>query len=200
MRRAQTYVDWLDHGILRRFWFNFFEISPGVYRSNHPNAKRLAYFKSLGVSHILNLRGKGDNAPYLLEKQTCADLQIEMIDLGLTGSTAMPRESMLNLIATLKEMPRPFVMHCKSGADRTSLASAIYLMVIEGVDVATASKQLSIKYVHLKFSKKGILDYIIDSYAARTARDEISFEDWIATEYDHEALQKGFNQRDPITA
>jgi len=38
---AERYEMWLDHGFLRRIWTNFYQIAPGVFRSNQPNKKRL---------------------------------------------------------------------------------------------------------------------------------------------------------------
>ncbi len=56
-RRARLSTHLLDHAYLRKFWHNFEEIAPGVYRANQPDAQRLAYYKSLGIRAILSLRG-----------------------------------------------------------------------------------------------------------------------------------------------
>ena len=50
------------------------------------------------------------------------------------------------------------VMHCKSGADRAGLMSALYLILNQNVSVDKAKNQLSFKYLHLKHAKTGILD------------------------------------------
>jgi protein tyrosine/serine phosphatase len=84
-------------------------------------------------------------------------------------------------------------MHCKSGADRAGLASAIYLMVMMGQDVDAARKMLSPRYIHLRFTKTGVLDMMLDHYAARNAASPIGFEDWIDREYDADALQAAFD-------
>ena len=54
---------------------------------------------------------------------------------------------------------------------------------------------LSAKYIHFKWTKTGILDYIFDLYEARNERSAISFEEWIATEYDYIAVQEEFLQK-----
>jgi hypothetical protein len=54
---------------------------------------------------------------------------------------------------------------------------------------------LSVKYIHLKWSKTGVLDHILDLYEARTKQSPISFEDWIAQEYDHIAVQASFDAK-----
>lgn len=55
-----------------------------------------------------------------------------------------------------------------------------------------ARKMLGLKHLHLKRSRTGILDYIFDLYEARNTREAISFEDWIANEYDNVQVQAGY--------
>jgi protein tyrosine/serine phosphatase len=85
------------------------------------------------------------------------------------------------------------LIHCKSGADRAGLASAIWLMVMEGRPVEEARAMLSWRYLHLRWSRTGVLDLVLDSYGARNAAAPIGFEDWVATEYDAEAVQAAFD-------
>lgn len=191
-RRAHIYNLWFDHAVLRTIWTNFFEIAPGVYRSNHPTHARFEKMKAMGIRSVLNLRGAGGAAHYLTEKESCEALGLTLVDCTLQARHAAPAEDILEVIEAFRTIERPFVMHCKSGADRAGFASAIYLLVMEGRPVAEARKMLSVKYVHLKWSKTGILDYILDQYAARQAETGIGFEDWIRTEYDHMALQRAY--------
>jgi protein tyrosine/serine phosphatase len=199
-RRAEIYNNWFDHAILRTFWTNFFEIAPGVYRSNNPTHERFVEMQKSGIHTVLNLRGKSNSAHYWAEEIACETLGLNLINCPLNARAAAPREALLLLIEIFKTIERPFVMHCKSGADRAGFASAIYLIVIEGKSVAEARQMLSIKYIHLKFTKTGILDYILRNYQARNDRDEISFETWVATEYDHTELQAAFNNKKAIAA
>jgi len=86
-------------------------------------------------------------------------------------------------------------MHCKSGADRTGLGSAIYLMVIQGQPVQQARKMLSVRYIHFWWGKAGILDMVFDSYGAAHAQTGTGFEDWLDTQYDPDALTLAFNKK-----
>ena len=86
-------------------------------------------------------------------------------------------------------------MHCKSGADRAGLVSAIYLIVQKKLSVVEAKKQLSFKYLHLDFTKTGILDYIFNVFDARLKIENIDFLDWIKKEYNPEILNSSFRSR-----
>ncbi|QOL81080.1 phosphatase domain-containing putative toxin [Pseudooceanicola spongiae] len=194
-RRAAIYNRWFDHAVLRGVWTNFFEIAPGVFRSNHPTHDRFAAMKAQGIRSVLNLRGAAGAAHYLTEQESCRALGLTLIDRNLYARQAASAEEILSVIEAFRQIEKPFVMHCKSGADRAGFASAIYLMVIEGRPVAEARKMLSPKYVHFKFTKTGILDHILDAYAKRQSLTGIGFEDWVRTEYDPKTLQAEFNAR-----
>ena len=191
-RRAHIYNLWFDHAVLRKVWTNFYPVAPGVYRSNQPTHERFERLKQMGIKTVLNLRGAAGAAHYLVEEESCRRLGLTLVSVNLMARQAAPRHDILHLIRAFREIEKPFVMHCKSGADRAGFASAIYLMEIEGRPVAEARKMLGVKYIHFKWSRTGVLDYILDRYEARRAETGIGFEDWIATEYDAANMQADY--------
>ncbi len=193
-RRARIYNLYFDHAILRGVWTNEQEIAPGVYRSNHPTHERFEKMRERGIVSVLNLRGESVSAHYLTEKASCDALGLTLVNATLHARAAASRADILHLIAMFRQIERPFVMHCKSGADRAGFASAIYLMVIEGRPLSEARKMLSWRYGHIRNAKVGILDYIFDCYEAHSTRTPISFEDWVASEYDPKDIQTRFRQ------
>ncbi|QIE45371.1 dual specificity protein phosphatase family protein [Pseudohalocynthiibacter aestuariivivens] len=194
-RRAEIYNLWFDHAVLRIFWTNFYPVAPGVYRSNQPTHRRFEKLKAMGIRSILNLRGSAGAAHYLVEEESCAKLGLNLVNVTLHARFAAPRHDIQAVIAAFRSIEKPFVMHCKSGADRAGFASAIYLLVIEGRPVSEVRKMLSFKYLHIKSSRTGVLDYILDLYEARNARAPISFEDWVETEYENETVQAEFESK-----
>ncbi len=194
-RRARIYNLYFDHAILRGIWTNFHQVAPGVYRSNHPTHDRFEQMRDQGITTVLNLRGAGNGAHYLSEKASCEALGITLISTTLHARAAATRAELLALIDIFQTIDKPFVMHCKSGADRAGLASAIWLLVMEGKPVAEAAKMLSWRFWHFRNRKVGILDYILDCYGARNTRDPISFRDWVAAEYDHLDITERFKAR-----
>ena len=61
--------------------------------------------------------------------------------------------------------------------------------------VEEAKKQLSFKYLHLDFTKTGILDYILDVFTERLKIGKINFLDWLKNEYNAEILNSSFKSR-----
>lgn len=45
--------------------------------------------------------------------------------------------------------PKPLLIHCESGADRSGLAAALYLAAISGAGEEVAEEQLGLKYGHI---------------------------------------------------
>ncbi len=101
----------------------------------------------------------------------------------------------LQLFEIFDRIEKPFVMHCKSGADRAGLASALWLLDKEGASIAQAKKMLSLKYAHLKNTKTGVLDHLLDIYEADTAAAPMPVRQWFAERYDPAAITASFHAK-----
>lgn len=193
--RDTLHFQFVDHGILRHLWTNLAEIAPGVWRSNQPDARRLARYRAMGIRTVLSLRGTPDTAAYRIEKAACDRLGLAFVTTQLHARKAPRREALLRLFDLFRSIERPFVMHCKSGADRAGLAAALYLLAFEGASLAAARRQLSCRFLHIRASKTGVLDRLLDLYEDRLQQGPIGIEAWIATEYDPETLTAAFARR-----
>jgi protein tyrosine/serine phosphatase len=193
-RRAAWWHFYLsDHGILRGLWTNEAEIAPGVWRSNQPSPARLRKLHARGVRTILNLRGADIFSFYLFERETCAALGIEMVDIKIYARSLVPRERFMELFAIFDRLERPFLLHCKSGADRAGLASALWLLDKEGATLDEARAMLSLRFVHLKNTKTGLMDHVLDVYEAEA--EGRSIRQWFAESYDPEAITASFRAK-----
>ena len=193
-RKAATWHYHLfDHAFLRSFWHNFEEIAPGVYRSNQPTHARFERYAALGVRTVINLRGPSDYSPYLFEKESCAQLGMTLVNAKIYARRPAGRAELLHLVDVLKTAEKPFLFHCKSGAARAGLAAVLYL-ILNGTPVEEAMRHLSFRYVHLRWTKTGVVDHFFELYAKRNAEDPIPIERWIAEEYDPDALAASFER------
>ena len=129
-RRSKT-IDMLlfDHGLLRKAWRNEHEVAPGVWRSSQPDPGMIRRLAAQGVKAIVNLRGATEWGSYFLEREACRAAGIELVDFKLNSRKLPSREELLALDALFERLPKPFLMHCKSGADRAGFAAALYLLL-----------------------------------------------------------------------
>ncbi len=193
-RKARFYNRWLDHAVLRSFWTNMDEIAPGVWRGNHPTPDRFRELSALGIKTVISLRGASDTPFHREEVALCDELGFAFHTISLSARGAPRAASVLWLIDLFEAVERPLFFHCKSGADRAGLASAIFLITQEGVDPKEAAKMLSVRYLHLKRTKTGILDRFLQSYIAYNDATPIAFRTWVETVYDAKTLKAEFDR------
>ncbi|MFK7876041.1 MAG: sulfur transferase domain-containing protein [Paracoccaceae bacterium] len=194
-RRAWKYVMIYDHGILRSFWTNFSKVAREVYRANQPSPDRLKTYRDQGIKTILNLRGASANPPYLFAKDACAKLGLHLIDVpSFSARQAPSRDTLQTILNALQTCEKPVLMHCKSGADRTSLAAVVYLLS-QGASVDSARKHLSIRFIHFKWTKTGVMDHIVDCFEEAQAKTDCSFQDWLDADYDGAKIQASFDAK-----
>ncbi|CAN7635824.1 dual specificity protein phosphatase family protein [Rhizobium sp. LjRoot98] len=141
---------------------NFHEVVPGeLYRSNQPTAGQIANYKRrYGINTILNLRGSSEDASWYREEVAAAtSLGVKHIDFRMLAERQLTLDETHHLIALLRDAPKPLLIHCKSGSDRTGLAAAIYLQQIAKVNEETAEQQLSLRFGHFA------IPYLSPAYA-----------------------------------
>jgi protein tyrosine phosphatase (PTP) superfamily phosphohydrolase (DUF442 family) len=194
--RRGAMIDMLvfDHGLLRYGWRNLHEIAPGVWRGSQPDPGMIRRLAARGFRTILNLRGETQWGSYILERETCAEVGIELVDLKLNSRSLPEPATILELDAIFARFAKPMLIHCKSGSDRAGFVSALYLLLRTDATAEEARAQLPWRYLHLRRGGTGVLGYMIDAYGAATAREKIAFRDWIRDGYDREALMAGFKR------
>ena len=189
-RKAVIYMLWFDHEVLRKRWTNLDQIAPGVFRSNQPTFERLEKLKAQGINDVVNLRGKSEAAHYLIEKERCQALDLRLHNISLQARRAPEKQHLQELIRLFQQLDKPFLMHCKSGSDRAGLASVMYMLTQAGESIAAAKRMLSFRFLHLKLTKTGVLDYLLHKYEREYDEKGMSFERWIETHYDPDVINQ----------
>lgn len=130
---------------------NFHEVVPGqLYRSAQLSAEQITYYqKEFGIRSIINLRGENNGKKwYDQEVAASRDLGIAHLNFKMSAKHMVSQDDAEKLIAIMRAAPKPLLIHCQAGADRSGLAASLYLAAIEHADEDRSETQLSLKYGH----------------------------------------------------
>ena len=193
--RRRAYLDylWNDHAYLRLGFSNAHWISDELLRTNQPWPHQLADWKAKGIRTVVNLRGGFDASFYALEKDACARLGLTMVNFTITSREVPSREQVLGAKRLYETIAYPALIHCKSGADRAGIMSVLYMHFRKGRTIREAMDQLSLKYLHVKQGKTGVLDYVFERYLREGEPAGMSFLEWVQSPaYDPAGFKREF--------
>ncbi|OIQ90598.1 hypothetical protein GALL_275110 [mine drainage metagenome] len=124
-----------------------------VYRSAQLDKEALAQIAQRHqIKSILNLRGANPGSVwYEDEIAAAAALGVRHYDYGLSAKRTVSLAEASDLMKILRDAPKPLLIHCRAGADRTGFVSALYRLEIEGDPPVVADRQLSLLYGHFPY-------------------------------------------------
>ena len=193
---AYAHYLWNDHAYLRVGFQNAHWITPELVRTNQPWPFQLKWWKARGIKTVINLRGGFDGSFYALEKDACDRLGLKMVDFVITSREVPSRARVLGAKAMFDEIEYPALIHCKSGADRAGIMSVLYAHYRLGLPIQDAMKELSLRYLHMKAGKTGVLDYTFERYLAEGEPQGMSFTEWVESPlYQPDEMKAAFRSK-----
>ncbi|OGP23536.1 MAG: protein tyrosine phosphatase [Deltaproteobacteria bacterium GWB2_55_19] len=147
---------------------NFHTVTAGeAYRSAQPDRDDIEYYiREYGIRSILNLRGENsDKQWYIDEIKVSAEHNVKHYDLALSAEREPTDEEAQRLMDIFRNAPRPILMHCMSGADRTGLVSAMWKEAVDNKTKTEAEKELSIWFGHIPIGKTAAMDRFFDKWS-----------------------------------
>jgi protein tyrosine/serine phosphatase len=193
--RFKTYWNytWADHAFLRVGFQNAWWIGPDLVRTNQPWPFQLKRWRDRGIKTVINLRGGFDASFYALERDACERLGLKMVDFTITSREAPSVQRVLGARELFQSIEYPALMHCKSGADRAGIMSVFYRHFHLGEPIRKAMEELSLRKLHVRQGKTGVLDYVFERYLAEGEPAGLSFIDWVQTPaYDPKKIKADF--------
>jgi hypothetical protein len=178
--------------VFRRPWFegNLGVVDPDrVIRSAQPTSQLAGWIDEFHLCSVLNLRGGNrSDSWYESEVTTTEARAVAFYDLPLSATRRPTRRELLFLIDLLQRAHYPLLIHCKSGADRTGLASALYLMVKRNQPPEIAENAFALEFGHIPFLGTEHLHEPLREYAAwlkdrERVHSPEQFRAWVKTEY-----------------
>lgn len=124
-----------------------------LYRSARLERDQLEQvIRRFGIKSILNVRGGASGEPwYENEISLAKNLHLSHFDYGLSADDPVTIDQIDEIVKILRDAPKPILVHCEGGADRSGLVSALFLVEIEKRSADEAVSQLSILYGHFPY-------------------------------------------------
>jgi len=172
--------------------YNFHWVVPGeAARAMQAWAGGLVPFlQRRGIRALINLRGRNDDLSWW-QKETAATgaAGIAHLDAMLDSRKLPTREMLVRLVECFDTAPKPFLLKCSGGQDRTSFAAALYLVHRSGWPaMAQAQAQFArFPYLHFPKTQQRWLKPFLDFAAADAGGQPLAA--WIAGSYTPEKLK-----------
>lgn len=105
---------------------NLHKVSEELYRGAQPTAEGMQELKKMGIKTVVNLR------TFHSDRNEIGDTKLDYEHIRMTAWHP-EEEDLLRFLQIVTDKARtPIFVHCKHGADRTGVMSAVYRIVIEG--------------------------------------------------------------------
>lgn len=170
---------------------NFHPVIRGhVYRCAQMTSGKLdTVLKAHGIRTVVNLRGYCAPFPwYLDECRTTQGGEVSHEDITLSAGRLPSVHEIRRLVDVLDRTEYPVLLHCRHGADRTGLVSAVVLLLQTEAGLAQARYQLGLRYGHIRLGRTRHLDRFFDLYEEwlhdqGREHSRAAFRRWITQDY-----------------
>jgi protein tyrosine/serine phosphatase len=140
----------------KKFLDRFHAVQPGLlYRSAQLKPSRLRkYVQKFGIKTVINLRGVNRKTKWWEDEHaTVKELNVNYFNIPFSARVISNKKNIQKLLYLYKFAPKPILIHCLDGIDRSGEAAALWVLEQQGRSKKDAFKQLSLKYGYLKFRR-----------------------------------------------
>lgn len=151
--KAKYFLRKIDFLNLGEIIDNFYTVEKDkLYRSRQLKPEDLDYYiKKYNIKTIINLRGVNKKDSWWQKERAIAlKNNLLFFNISMRAGYLPTKNNLKKLINIYQLAPTPILIHCKYGADRTGEAAAVW-QLFKGKNKKRALKELSLKYLHLKY-------------------------------------------------
>lgn len=135
-----------------------------------------------GIKTVVNLRGDSNSAWQQNESALLQKIGVAMFCIGLDTERLPQPERIARLIDCLRTAPRPLLLHCNHGVDRTGIAAVLFKCIIKNVPLESAiDEENSILSGHIATAQNNAGDRFFDLYGSTDT--SLSLEEWSRVVY-----------------
>lgn len=155
---------------------NFFVVDDGnFYRSRQLSADRLEHYINLfKIRTVVNLRKSAARTNEgQSEEALCKRLGVDFNNVPMNAKRMPSKETLHAILDIFDHAPRPIYIHCKSGADRTGLIAALWVIDKMRRSKPEAAQQLATAYGHSPW-RLPAMDFFLSIWEGR---------EWLFSDY-----------------
>ena len=115
---------------------NCYRLDTHFYRSAQPNDEGFADFQKKGIKSVLNLR------EHHSDNRKAAKTTLKLYHYPVAAGK-LTRNDLMECLLTVELAPKPIVIHCWHGSDRTGVVCAAYRIVKQGWPVDDAIREFT---------------------------------------------------------
>lgn len=129
---------------------NMHRVCPNFYRSGQPSRRGFKKLEQLGIKAVISMR------EYHSDRRRARGTKISTQRLPVAAGK-LTEEHILDMLCRIRMAPKPVLLHCWHGSDRTGCIVAAYRIVVQGWSLQQAEAEFRAPhYGHHNFWYKNI--------------------------------------------
>lgn len=114
---------------------NFHKVNEEIYRSSQPKKQNFHALSEMGIKSILNLRHTAT------DKKEAKGSNIELFHVPI-NTWVINEKHLIEALKIIKKAPKPILIHCLHGSDRTGAVVAAYRIICQNWTKEQAIEEL----------------------------------------------------------
>lgn len=115
---------------------NAYRVSPTLYRSGQPTEEGFRLIEAAGIRSVLNLR------EYHSDDDEAEGTALQLIHYPVAAGK-VSEQDIEAILRLLRKAPKPVLVHCWHGSDRTGIVVAAYRIIEQSHSVEAAKKEFT---------------------------------------------------------